>query len=251
MPDDDARQRDLAAVVRAVAGGPADLVPDRLLRMAVAGGLEAAPGAVGCSITEQDGSRYRTTVYAGELALGLDLVQYQAGAGPCLSALRDQRSYLADDPAVLDRAVPGWAQAAARFGVGSVLSLPLPGQPRPAGINFYGAAEATFRPPVVAARAALVSRLAGRLLLGRPEGGTAAGDGATGPAAVSPAAERQRDLLVRARAVIARAEGLTEAEAFAWLAQQSRRDQRGIAAVAQDVLDDELRRLDGGIRDEQ
>jgi hypothetical protein len=250
MPDDDDRQRDLAAVVRAVAGGPAGLVPDRLLRMAVAGGLEAAPGVVGCSITEQDGSRYRTTVYAGELALGLDLVQYQAGAGPCLSALRDQRSYLADDPAVLGRAVPGWVQAAARFGVGSVLSLPLPGQPRPAGINFYGAAEATFRPPVVAARAALVSRLAG-LLLGGPEGGTAAGDGATGPAAVPPAAERQRALLVRARAVVARAEGLTEAEAFAWLAQQSLREQRGIAAVARDVLDDDLRRLDGGIRDEQ
>jgi hypothetical protein len=254
---DNARQRDLAEVLRAVAAGPAGPAPGPLLEMAVAGGLEAGPGVIGCSITELDGSRYRTTAYAGEPSLVLDLVQYRAGRGPCLTALQEQRGFLADDPAVLAAAVPGWAQAAARLGVGSVLSLPLPGLPRPAGINFYGAAVASFAPPVVAARAALVGRLAGQLL-GRPEGGAAAregqdaaGEGEARPPAVTEAAERRRALVIRARAVTARTEAVSEAEAFARLARRSAAEQRSIEAVARDVLDNDRRLLEERTRDDQ
>lgn len=237
MASDDDRQRDLAAVFRAVAGGPADVAPDQLLWMAVAGGLEAGPDVIGCSITEQDGGRYRTTAYAGEPSIALDLVQYRAGRGPCLATLGEQRSYLADDPAGLGRFVPGWAPAAARFGVASVLSLPLPGLLRGAGINFYGAAVASFAPPEVGARAALVGRLAGQLLRqmeGRPDGSS---DGAM-PDAAAPRVGQQRALLARARAVIARAEGISSAQAFAVLAQRSLLEQRSIGAIARDVVDD-------------
>jgi hypothetical protein len=237
VPGDPERQRDLAAVVRAVAGAPADLALGGLLSRAVAGGLEAGPDVVGCSITERDGSGFRTTVYSGAPSMALDLVQYQAGRGPCLSALLEQRSYLAD-AAELGALVPGWAQVATREGVASVLSLPLPGLRRPAGINFYGASAAGFRLPVVAARAALVGRLAG-LLLQQQQGGTAAGGDNLGPAAAGPAAERQRALLARAREAVSRAEGISGTEAFARLAQRSLREQRSIGAIARDIIDDQ------------
>jgi hypothetical protein len=242
---DNTRQRDLASVLRAVATGAADQPPGQLLEMAVAAGLEAGADVMGCSVSEQDGSRYHTPVYAGEPSLVLDLVQYRAGRGPCLAALREQRGFLADDPEALGRAVPGWAQAAARLGVASVLSLPLPGLPRLAGINFYGAATASFAPSAVVARAALVGRLVGRLLSG-PGGGAAAG-----PPAATADAERLRALLARARAVIARTEEVSGAEAFARLARRSAAEQRGIEAVARDVLEDDRRLLEERIRDEQ
>jgi hypothetical protein len=249
VASDGDRQRDLAAVFRTVAGGPADVAPDQLLWMAVAGGLEAGPDVVGCSITEQDGSRYRTTAYAGEPSMALDLVQYRAGRGPCLAALCEQRSYLADDPAGLSRFVPGWAPAAERLGVATVLSLPLPGLLRGAGINFYGAAVASFALPEVRARAALVGRLAGQLLR-QMEGRPAAGSTGAVPGAAGRGAEQQRALLARARAVISRAEGISSVQAFAWLAQRSLCEQRRIGAVARDALDDDRCLLDGRIHDE-
>lgn len=224
-------QRELAAALRAVTAGTGGTDLASLLGAAVRGGLMVAAGAAGCSVTEIARDGYRTLVYAGAAAMALDLLQYETGRGPCLSAAREQRSYLADDPAALGRWLPGWTAAAARHGVASVLSLPLPGPSRPAGINFYGTRPATFRPAAVTARAALISRLAGAALDRHPD---AAASPAT-PGAVQ-AAESQRALLARARAAVARADGLTEAEAFTRLALRSAREDRSIGAVARDAL---------------
>lgn len=97
--------------------------PGRLLSEAVAGGLLITEGVLGCSVTEigsdagTGADRYRTPVYAGEAAIALGHVQYAAGRGPCLTAIRDGQSHLTGDPAELSRSLPGWREQAARPGV--------------------------------------------------------------------------------------------------------------------------------------
>jgi hypothetical protein len=224
----------------------------RLLSETVAAGLLITEGVVGCSVTEInsateinsvteinsitgiDAGRYRTPVYAGEAAIALDLVQYAAGRGPCLTAITDGQLYLTDDPAELSRSVPGWHEQAARHGVGSVLSVPLPGTRPPAGLNFYGAAPGVFQSAVVGARAQLVGRAVAAVLTRRASLGQRAGT--EGAAAELRAAAGSRALLAQARAAIAATGDVTDTEAFTRLAQRSGREGRSILAVGRDVL---------------
>lgn len=217
----------LAEVLRSLAADTVGSDPGRLLSEAVAGGLLIAGDVVGCSVTEIGADRCRTPVYAGEAAIALDLVQYAAGRGPCLTAIRRGSMGITDDPADLGGSLPGWAEQASRYGVASVLSVPLPGAEPAAGINFYAAAPAVFGAPVVTARALLVSRAVTALLTG----GAAAARGMTPGHAASG-----RALLARARAVVARTGDVSDTEAFTYLAQRSARERRTILDVARDVL---------------
>ncbi len=164
VPDGARNQAALAEVLRSLAADTAGSDPGRLLDGAVTGGLLVAGEVVGCSVTEIDADRCRTPAYAGEAALALDRVQYAAGRGPCLTAIRRELMHITDDPAQLGGSLPGWAEQASRYGVAGVLSVPLPGAEPAAGINFYAAAPAAFRDPVVTARALLVSRAVTALL---------------------------------------------------------------------------------------
>ena len=224
----------LAEVLRAVAAETVSPDPGRLLGEVVAGGLLITEGIVGCSVTEIDEDRCRTTVYAGAAAIALDLVQYAAGDGPCLTAIRHGRLHLTDDPAELSQSLPGWREQAARHGVGSVLSVPLPGTRPAAGLNLYGAAPGVFRPAVVSARALLVGRAVTALLTR----GASRAQRDTPEDAVPEvlAAAGGRAVLARARAVIAHAGTVTDTEAFTYLAQRSAREQRSIQDVARHVL---------------
>lgn len=222
-----ARSREaLAEVLRSLATGTVGSDPGRLLSEAVAGGLLVADFVVGCSITEIDADRCRTPVYAGEVALALDLVQYAAGRGPCLTAIRRGLMLITDDPADVGASFPGWVEQANRHGIASVLSVPLSGAEPAAGINFYAADLAAFRTPVAIARALLVSRAVAALLA----------RGAVPAPATTAEAARKRALLAGARAAIARASGISDTEAFAYLAHRSAREQRSICDVARDAL---------------
>jgi hypothetical protein len=230
----------LAEVLRSVAEDAVGSDPGQLLSEAVAGGLLITEGVVGCSVTElasvtkTDADRYRTPVYAGQAAIALDHVQYAAGRGPCLTAIRDGQPRLTEDPAELSRSLPGWREQAARHGVGSVLSLPLAGTRPPAGLNFYGTAPGVFRPAVVSARARLVSRAVTAVLTrSNSPAQQAAFEGA---AAELRAAAGARALLAQARAAIAGTGDVTDTEAFTRLAQRSAREGRSIVDVARDVL---------------
>ncbi len=228
VPDRAHNQEALAEVLRSLAADTAGSDPGRLLRAAVTGGLLIAGEVVGCSITEIDADRCRTPAYAGEAAVALDRVQYAAGRGPCLTAIRRGRMRITDDPAALGGSLPGWAEQAGKYGVAGVLSVPLPGAEPAAGINFYAAVPAVFRTPVVTARALLVSRAVTALLIR----GTAAAQGA----APGRDAAAGRALLARARAVVAQAGNLSDTEAFTYLAQRSAREGRSILDVAREVL---------------
>jgi hypothetical protein len=206
----------------------------RLLSEAVAGGLLITEGVVGCSLTEIEAGRFRTPAYAGEGAVALDLVQYAAGRGPCLTAIRHGKLYLTEDFAELSRSLPGWREQTTRHGVGSVLSVPLPGTQPAAGLNFYGTALGVFRPAVVSARARLVGRAVTAVL---SRSASLAQQAVPEDAASELlAAAGVRALLARARAAIAGTGDITDIEAFTHLAQRSARERRSILAVARDVL---------------
>lgn len=220
-----------AAVFREMPAGATDADRGRLLREAVAGGLSVAAGMIGCSITEIDGSRYRTPWSSGTAARAIDELQYRAGTGPCLSAARDQGQHLVDLKEGPGRSRPEWAPDAARYGVGSVLSIPLTGTEYPASINFYASSMASFRAADAIARAALLGRAAARLM----------GPGSAARSTFEPAdysgARAGRELLARARAAVAAQEGITDSEAFSWLARRSAREDRSIFATARALLD--------------
>jgi hypothetical protein len=218
-------QSRLAAVLRAAAAGAGDTGQDWLLGEAVAGGLAIADGMAGCSITERDGDRFSTRVFAGQAALQLDLIQYGAGRGPCVSAVRDREVHAVHEDSDLLRLLPGWPEKAARYGVRAVLSIPLTGLR--AGVNFYAADPASLDAPVVTARAGLLGRVISLLFTDSPPSGQ--------PAADHVAARAELDL---ARSIIARREHISDDEAFSWLAQQSARERRSIRATARDVLGD-------------
>jgi hypothetical protein len=224
----------LAEVLRSVAADAASSEPGRLLSEAVAGGLLITEGVVGCSLTEIDAGRFRTPVYAGEAAIVLDLVQYAAGRGPCLTAIRHGQLYLTDDSAELTRSLPGWREQAARHGVGSVLSVPLPGTQPAVGLNFYGRALGVFRPAVVSARARLIGRAVTAVLTRSASLAQQAVPEDAAPELLAAAGARA--LLARARAAIAGTGDFTDTEAFTHLVQRSAREGRSILALARDVL---------------
>jgi hypothetical protein len=223
----------LAAVFRALAGRGG--MPDRRsLDDAVTGGLSIAPGVVGCSLTEAVGPRFATTAYAGEPADVLDRRQYDADVGPCLSSARTGERQIVDDITDYELSNPTLVSTATGLGVHSVLSVPLSGVPKPAGLNFYSARAAAFRDGEVLARAALLSRAVTILLAGRSAAAPPGQDQPT-PARADVTAVR-RELVTRARTTIADRDDVTQAEAFAQLSARSKREGRSIFAVARDLL---------------
>jgi hypothetical protein len=215
------------AQVLAAASAP---VQDResVLRTAVALGVGVAPAAVGCSLTEQVGAGFRTAATANELALALDLVQYDADEGPCLSAAVHGRVERLDpiDPA---RDYPAFATAAGRHGVRSSLSLPLAAVPHPAALNFYAVAPGAFAATAAVREAELLARAVAAVLRG----------GAT-PVRVSDGeladARSRRALLERACAVLAGAGDGDHQAAFALLARRSRDERRSVFDIAAEVV---------------
>lgn len=99
---------------------------------------------VECGITVVRRRRPAVAAVSGPRARALDELQNRFGDGPCLTALRLQQPLLVQDLASDDR-WPGYAQAAAASGVGSVLAVPLPldGQAQ-AVLNLYASRRLGF-----------------------------------------------------------------------------------------------------------
>lgn len=201
-----------------------------VLRTAMTLGLGVAPAAVGCSVTERAGSGFRTAASANDLALALDLAQYDADEGPCLSAASRGRVERLD-PILPGPPYSAFAAAAGRHGVRSSLSIPLADVNRPAALNFYAVAPG-FAAGDALREAELLARAVAALLRGRPE-----------PPRVSDGelaeAEARRELLERARAVLAGSGGGTSEEAFAMLVRRSRTERRSIFDIAAEVVGSE------------
>jgi len=90
--------------------------------------------------------RVQTTASTSDLASACDALQYQLEEGPCLEAVWDGDSYLAEDIAH-DRRWPLWGPRVAGMGVGSVLAIQLTRDRETIGaLNLYATAAHAFRP---------------------------------------------------------------------------------------------------------
>jgi hypothetical protein len=212
-------------------------VADRraVVRDAMALGLQLEPAILGCSVTEQAGAGHRTTMWSGELALGLDSAQYAANDGPCLSAARSGTVHLVAGSAAQAR-YPRFAAAAQQHGVRSSLSMPLIGSPRPAALNFYAAAVTTLSEARTQAAAGLLARCLGRVLNddsldGRP--GDRVDDGV--PTAAVDAALARRAQIRRAQDTLTAQRRVGRDDALSVLMQRSRQEIRSIHDVAEEV----------------
>jgi len=84
---------------------------------------ETIPGCDGASIALSLRGRPATAAISTRVALEVDMVQYDTGEGPCLSALDSSRSVRIDAVETSDE-FPHFAVGAGRLGVQSVLSVP-------------------------------------------------------------------------------------------------------------------------------
>ena len=104
-----------------------DRTLDDVLTKITCSAAREIPGADSTSITLLRGDEAVTAAYAGELALHADELQYEHGYGPCLDAARAGVVLRVDDMRTEPR-WPDYAAQAARYGVRSSLSVPLPYQ---------------------------------------------------------------------------------------------------------------------------
>lgn len=220
--------QDLSArVVRAAQDPAAVADPDALLQAAMALGVDVAPGTVACSVTELAVTGNRTPVWSDRLALDLDMAQYAADAGPCLSAARTGTAELVAGPLAQSR-YPDFAAAAHRYGVRSSLSLPMCDPLRPAALNLYAATPDAFSAGQTRAVAELLARCVSRLLPSDEPGEQS-------PPGSVAAAMAQRNEVRRAQDTLTAQHGLSRQEALDQLIRRSRVEGRSIHEVAEDV----------------
>lgn len=223
-------QQDLwTQVLRATTGSDREFRTDSVLQTAMSLGLGIAPATVGCSVTEEAESGYRSPVVANDLSLTLDLAQYDAGAGPCLTAASEggvRRVTMASE----GERYAHFAAVAQRHGVRSSLSLPLVGAQNPAALNFYAETDSAFDAPRPRQVADLLARCVTVLLQRGPADQPV-------PVADLDAALARRSRIRRAEDTLAARRPLSREDAFAELVRRSLVEVRSIHDVAGDLCD--------------
>lgn len=109
--------------------------------------VDCIPGADWAGITVvADRTQLETRAPTGAVVVRIDVEQYDAGEGPCLSALWDEVVVRADDIST-DERWPTWAAQVRGLGVGSMLSFRLFVRGDVLGaLNTYAASPAAYGP---------------------------------------------------------------------------------------------------------
>src|SRR3954452_7613013 len=124
------------------------LADDESLRAALQrvaeAGCRVLTDCVGASVTIVERGRATTVGSSSQTATSLDEVQYDAGAGPCLTAAIEGRVVVIDDIGG-DARWPEFRRVALGHGLRSSLSTPLAlGGGAVAGLNVYGRTVGAF-----------------------------------------------------------------------------------------------------------
>jgi GAF domain-containing protein len=118
-------------------------LPDVLRRVAELA-VAVVPGCDGAGVTLVDGERATTAAHTDDLVVAVDQQQYDAGDGPCLTAVRTRSLQSVD----LDEAHQRWPDFAARareLGIRSFLAAPLVAGDRGVGsLNLYSRSPQGF-----------------------------------------------------------------------------------------------------------
>jgi len=121
------------------------------------------PGAQECSLTLIRGARANTVVTTGQIALGLDEVQYEQGWGPCLDAGKANELILVQNMATETR-WPRYTPVAVKAGVRSSMSVPLPVESYVIGaLNVYATEPNVFTDESIQIGTALAAHITAAL----------------------------------------------------------------------------------------
>jgi GAF domain-containing protein len=206
--------------------------------------VQAIPGADGAGLTLLEEGRSDTIVATAPFVREIDDVQYGMGQGPCISAASEGRTVMSGSLGA-DSRWPRFGGRVARLGVHSVVSLPLITLDGVVGaMNVYAHAKNSFSsraaelgelfaaPAAIAVQNAKVlaqtQRLAARL----------------------QAALEARGVVDRAVGIMMSRSGGTDQEALERLRAMSQRDHHKLATVAQQILDEAVRRAESRHRSE-
>jgi GAF domain-containing protein len=208
----------------------ADLSFDAVLDRAAGIAKRVVAGADEVSVTVQNG-RPITAAFTGQLALGVDESQYQAGYGPCLDAIRLGQTILVEDQSTESR-WPDYTPRAVEAGVSSSLSVPLSVDDRHGGaFNIYSLRPHAFDAVAVeqaqelAGYAAIVLNNAHLYFT------------ATSHAEQMTDAMRSRAVIEQAKGILMGARHCSADEAFSALVELSQDTHVKLHAVAQTVVD--------------
>ncbi len=194
-------------------------------------------GSAGVSILEN--SKVSTAAATDDFALKIDHDQYENREGPCLQALSTQEVVKVDDVAS-DARWPRFAEAAARDGLGSVLSLPLSVGEQPAGaLNLYSKTPNSFGDD---------SEPLGTLFAGHAS--VAISNARVYASAVRLAEQlkeaiKTREVIGEAKGILMAREGVGEDEAFEMLKKVSQNKNLKLRDIAQKVVHEALRKRQG------
>jgi GAF domain-containing protein len=207
-----------------------------LLRNVATFAARAIPGADGVGVTMLGGAEADTLVASADFVSAVDAIQYGLGQGPCVTAAADRRT-VRSGALETDPDWPEFGPRTAALGVHSVLSLPLVADDVVVGaMNVYAHARDAFDPraqrlgelfsvpaavSVHNARALFQAhRLAGEL----------------------QSAMDSRSVIDQALGVVMSRTGGTEKEAFDGLALRSQNLNLKLSALAQQLVDEAVRR---------
>lgn len=225
--------RNWGQLIEAVAGSRAHRDAGASLSLAMSLGSAITADGLACSVTQITHAGYHTPVWSNQIALDLDRAQYAAGTGPCVDTAHDGRAHTIKVMADESR-YPAFSAAAIHRGVRCSLSLPLPDQDRPGALNLYARTTSAYDSHRTRATAELLARCVGALLAEHTD---------TKPGL--DAAMDQRVLIERAQAELVEQGAADGSAAYVRMTQLSRRGNRSIFAVAQDVVDDGARARHG------
>jgi hypothetical protein len=215
-----------------------------LLERVAARVLQLVRGADAITVTLSTDGRARTVSATDPVLVALDDVQYRAGDGPCLHALRTRTAVRADLELARHR-WPAFADTATAFDVATVLSCPLflPADDviahrqahdrRLSGaLNIWSTDPAAFDPVEVALTAMFTSAVSAVILT------AARWAQARSHAEHLGNALHSRDVIATAKGIVMARRHLSAEEAFAWLADVSQNANVKLRDVAQLIIDD-------------
>jgi GAF domain-containing protein len=210
--------------------------PDDIMSAVAALATSAFRGCDAASITVVEDGHFHTATATDDDALAIDEQQYASDDGPCLQAIRTQKTIRVDS-FVEDRRWQDVAAAALGRGKHSSLSLPLVTEGRAFGaMNLYASAERAFTESeeeagkVFAAPAAVA--IAGATSLTQ----------ATELAHHLALALEHRDVIGQAKGILMATTGVSSDAAFSMLRAASQRGNQKLYAVAEEIV---LRRSKG------
>ncbi|MFC8045519.1 GAF and ANTAR domain-containing protein [Nocardia sp. NPDC057353] len=198
---------------------------------------EMVPHTAGAGLSLLDVAGDRVSAAAtDEVVLRADAMQYELGAGPCLTAWADRIVVRIDDLDA-DERWPVWARSAAELGLRSSLSAPLvTGSSALGAVKVY-ATEAFAYGPREEHIVTMFAAQAAMLLAHR----AAATDAERVSARIAESL-RSRELVALAKGIVMARDGVDERSAFLILANSARRQRLTVLQVAERLAASTARR---------